>query len=278
VTSAPQVLGSGVPLGSVSGAGCAACTGQEAAGLLWSDEELQAIIERMVRRELAEAEKRIVEGVTRYVRSMAVDRGGVALARMAQEMVGLREQGVKLAGSVEKFGQALDTVARDKYELREENEQLVAERDELEGQQAEKFFGFAAEVSKDDFWDFALIMALGNRRKAATALQVAERSFYERVGNWSRNRNKGYQKMVRLMEWRKAVARRSEERLPSGDNDEAANPKLVKDLLEVMKAGDNLDYPALVKVIFVALRSQNRENWATVRGGLMEMIEGDVVE
>ena len=170
----------------------------------------------------------------------------------------------------------LKAVAKGDYQLKAQNEELLAERDELEGQQAEKFFGFAAEVSKDDFWDFALIMALGNRRKAATALQVAERSFYERVEKWARSKKKGYQKMVRLLEWRKAVSRRSEERLPTGDSDEPANPALVKDLLEVMQAGDNLDYPALVKVIFVALRSQNRENWAKVRGGLMEMIEGDV--
>ena len=198
------------------------------------------------------------------------------LRDLRADVAALREQGAGLVGAVGKFGQALDTVAREKYELRTENEQLLAERDELEGQQAEKFFGFAAEVSKDDFWDFALIMALGNRRKAATALQVAERSFYERVEKWARSKKKGYQKMVRLLEWRKAVGRRSEERLTTGDSDEPANPKLVKDLLEVMKAGDNLDYPALVKVIFVALRSQNRENWAKVRGRLMEMIEGDV--
>jgi len=100
------------------------------------------------------------------------------LLEMRADIASLREQGVGLASSVGRFGEALDTVARGQYELRKENE-------ELRQLNKEGYFKFAVRVNGADFLAFAVIMALGNRKAAAEHLKIAPRTFYHRVDQCS---------------------------------------------------------------------------------------------
>ena len=75
-----------------------------------------------------------------------------------------------------RFEAKLEAVARGDFELRSEN-------DELRRLQEEGFFKFALRVEPKDFRAFAAIMALGNRRAAAKALELPVRTFYDRVAS-----------------------------------------------------------------------------------------------
>ena len=88
---------------------------------------------------------------------------------------------------------SLETVARNQYELRKENE-------ELRQLNKDGYFNFAVRVKGDDFLAFAVIMALGNRKAAADHLKIPHRTLYNRVDQWSA-RGKEYQLMLRYMEW-----------------------------------------------------------------------------
>jgi hypothetical protein len=123
-------------------------------------------------------------------------------------------------------------------------------------------------------------MALGNRKAAADFLEVPHRSFYDRVEKWA-SRGKDYQRLYRFVEWRKKVGRKI--MVPLGDSvqsgepsDNAENPATVAAVADKIATAGNQDYPSILREILEALAEQNPENWAEVRGELMEMIREEV--
>ncbi len=74
------------------------------------------------------------------------------------------------------MGEKLDAVAKGNFELRNDADRLHEENDVLRGNGG-PVFRFALEVRKDDFWRFAVIMALGNRKAAAKHLKVRASEF-----------------------------------------------------------------------------------------------------
>ena len=136
--------------------------------------------------------------------------GGV---RVASESECCGSQAVVAALGV--MGEKLDAVAKGNFELRKDADRLQEENDELRGKMADRFFDFALEVRKDDFWRFAVIMALGNRKAAAKHLKVAQRSFYGQIERWKGEQAQGYRTMLQLMAWRKKAGRCEEDRCRS---------------------------------------------------------------
>ena len=179
-------------------------------------------------------------------------------------------EGRGLVKVVERVGQGLEAIAKGTYELRKENE-------ELKGLLAGGYLKFVLAVDAWDFLAFACVMALGNQNAAAKHLKIPHRSFRDRVERWN-NRGRDYQRMLRLVEWRKAVGRkiklRLEESVQSGEpNDRPENPETVGDVLDTISQADGRDYPALLRQILGALQSQNAKNWPSVQGELVELIK-----
>jgi hypothetical protein len=158
--------------------------------------------------------------------------------------------------------------------LREENEELLR-------LQQEGFFKFALRVEPLDFQAFAAVMALGNRKAAAEALHVPARTVYGRVDSW-RFRGKDYQRMFRMVEWRKATGRkiqvRLEDSLMSGEPGEGENPETLGDVLLKIRQddADAKSYPDLLRLVLQALREQNAENWASVKKELVDILSEEV--
>ena len=142
------------------------------------------------------------------------------------------------------------------------------------------FCKFALRVDAQDFQAFAAIMALGNRKVAAEVLKVPARTFYDRIARWNL-RGVEYQRMARLVGWRKKAGRkikvRLEDSVQSGEpNDEAENPVTVGAVLESIATADSRDYPAILRQVMETLEAQNPRNWADVRDELVEMIKDEI--
>jgi hypothetical protein len=183
------------------------------------------------------------------------------LGDVVAEMAGMRRE--------------IAAVAKGNYELRQENE-------ELKQMQGAGLFKFALRVDVADFQAFATVMAMGNRRAAAEFLGVPLATFYRRTDSW-RMRGKDYQRMFRLVEWRKATGRkiqvRLEDSLVSGAAGESGeNPETIGDVLAKMKerGSDNLGYPEILRQVLEALQEQNEENWDGVRQELVSLLREEV--
>lgn len=182
-------------------------------------------------------------------------------------------EGRGLAKTVERLDRNVEAVARGQYELRKENE-------ELKQLQADGYFKFVTRVEKEDFVAFAFIMAVGNRKAAAGRLGIPHRTFYDRVEGWL-GRGKEYQRMHRLVEWRKAVGRKGKvglgDVLQSGDSSEnAENPTVIAEVVGRAMNESERDYPEILRQVLEALQAQNPKNWAAVRGELVEMLREEV--
>ena len=183
-----------------------------------------------------------------------------------------------LPGAVALLGKGVETVrlnieaiAKNEYELRQENS-------ELQRLHSEGFLKFATQVNGGDFTALIYIMALGNRKKAADALGIPHRSFYDRVDKWP-GMGSEYKRMFRLVEWRKNVGRqlkvRLEDSLLSGEpNGSAENPETIRDVMTRMKEQevDSRDYPSILRDILDAMSKQNPANWRTVNKEVIGII------
>ena len=179
-----------------------------------------------------------------------------------------------LVKTVEQLHRNVDLIAKDKFELRRENE-------ELRRLHADGVLKFATRVQGEDFQAFAVIMALGNRKAAADFLKLPHRTFYDRVERW-KDGSRDYQRMFRLVEWRKADGRklkvRLEDSIAFGDSGGAAeNPHTVEAVLTEMREGsmDSRNYPELLRDIFELLAKQNSQNWQSVRKEALEILSDE---
>lgn len=191
------------------------------------------------------------------------------LAEFARRVASLRDAG----GTLRSIHREIAAVAKGTYELARENE-------DLRKLQQEGLFKFALRVDAEDFRAFAVIMALGNRKAAADFLKVPHRSFYDRVEKWT-SRGKEYERLYRLVEWRKKVGRkimvRLEDSVQSGEpNENAENPQTVVALMDRITQGDNRDYPGILREILETLEQQTPRNWAAVRDEVVGIIREEV--
>lgn len=201
-----------------------------------------------------------------------------ALHAVCADVRDLKTSMTPLPSAVALLGQGVETVrlnieaiAKNEYELRQENA-------ELQRLQAEGYLKFAAKVNGADFSAFIYILALGNRKKAADSLGIPFRTFYDKVDNW-RNLGPEYKRMFRIVEWRKSVGRkikvRLEDSLLSGEpNGREENPETIRDVLARMKDQevDSRDYPEILRDIFEAMSAQNPSNWRAVNKEVIGII------
>jgi hypothetical protein len=176
--------------------------------------------------------------------------------------------------TLERIDRNIEAVAKDKYELRKENE-------DLKRLHAQGRFDFALRVDGLDFQAFAAIMLLGNRKKAADSLKIPHRTFYDRVAHW-RGNGSDYKRLSDMVEWRKKSGRkikvRLEDSLQSGEpSDQTENPETNNDILNKIKENQiEQDRPALFRDILDALRRQNLGNWVSVRDELIGIVSEEI--
>ena len=193
---------------------------------------------------------------------------------MLSEFAMRLNRGNGLAAVVQRIGSDLQVIAKGAADLRRENQ-------ELKEMQGAGLFQFALRVDVADFQAFAAVMALGNRKAAAEFLDVPMRTFYDRVEAW-RMRGKDYQRMFRMVEWRKATGRkihvRLEDSLMSSDGSNSENPETLASVLAKMKeqGSDNRGYADILRQVWQALQEQNTGNWDGVRNELVEILREEV--
>jgi hypothetical protein len=182
-------------------------------------------------------------------------------------------EGKGLVTTVEKIGRDIAAVAKDKYELRKENEDL---RQMLAG----GYLKFVRSVEPVDACWFFFILAYGDRAKAARELGVDQRRFYERVKSWAA-KGPAYKRMFALVECRKTSLRKGPVPLgmslqSGGVHDEAENPETLAAVLEQVKAGklSQDGYPGLLQEILGALLEMDANTWQAIRAELV----GNILE
>jgi hypothetical protein len=196
------------------------------------------------------------------------------LEKMFAEFGRQVENGNGFARMMQQINSKLDAIAIGASELRRENK-------ELKEMQGAGLFKFALRVDGEDFQAFAAVMGLGNRKAAAEFLRVPLRSFYERVDGW-KTRGRDYQRMFRLVEWRKATGRkirvRLEDSLQSGDGSDAENPETLGDVLAKMReqGPDDMAYDDILRQVWQALQEQNADNWDAVRRELVDILREEL--
>ena len=163
-----------------------------------------------------------------------------------------------------------EAIARNDYELRQENTEL---RDLAN----EGFLRFATRIKADDFRAFAAIMLAGTKNKAAKELEIPHRSFYDRVESWL-SRGSDYRRMHMLVDWRKKVGRKII--VPLGDSllgtetgNHADNPATIREILDAMRdQADGNDRDAFFRDILQAIASQNAQNWQSIQSELIGLL------
>jgi hypothetical protein len=170
--------------------------------------------------------------------------------------------------------QTTTAIAKNEYELRQENAEL---RELAKG----GILQFATRIKADDFRAFAAVMLAGNRSKAAQCLGIPQRTFYDRVDSWLA-RGPDYRRMHRMVEWRKKSLRKIKVRLDDSllgteIDGQAENPETIRDVLAAIRDGDDArSHDDLLRDILQAIINQNPGNWQSIRAELVEILEGEV--
>ena len=212
--------------------------------------------------------------------SLALDGAGRFMATGSIQPIldrfsqGLAE-GKGLVKTVERMDRNLEAVAKDKYELRKENEDL---REML----ARGYLKFVRSVDPVDACGFIFILVYGDRAKAARELGVDQRRFYERVKSWAA-KGPAYKRMFALVECRKTSLRKGEVPLgmsvqSGGVHGEAENPETLAAVLEQVKAGrvSQDGYPEFLREILGGLVEMDEKNWQAIRAELVVNIREEV--
>ena len=181
----------------------------------------------------------------------------------------------QLQTGITEVSQNTEAIAKNEYVLREKNA-------EMQRLHAEGYLKFVAKLNAKDFEAFAAIMILGTRKKAADALNIPHRSFYDLVKRWP-GMGPVYKHMSRLVEWRKKVGRKIMVRLGdsllSGEpNDRAENPQTNQEVLAKIKSGgiDSRNYPDILRQILEAMIRQNANNREIVQKEVIELIREEL--
>lgn len=162
----------------------------------------------------------------------------------------------------------IGAVAEGLHGLRQENGQLRTENETLRAMQLNGAFGFVLDVERQDFLDFAVIMAKGNRAAAADFLKVPQRSFYDRTERW-KTLGKSHQQMWRWVQWRKAVGRKIKLRLPE-------SPEALHEVVTAIGESSSQNYPALLRQILEVLMKVNPKNCESICRELVALIKEEL--
>lgn len=210
-----------------------------------------------------------------------VTRRGTTLEAVHAVAQEIKQIASPLPGALAKVGNGVEAVrlnteaiAKNEYQLRQENTELR----ELANN---GFLQFATRVEPDDFRAFAAIMITGNRNQAAKVLAIPQRSFYDLVDTWP-SRGPDYRRMFRLADWRKKSGRKIKVRLEDSllgtdVGDKAENPETIRDVLDDMRSKtDSRTRDDFLRDILQALVRQNAQNWQHVRAEVVGLLKEEV--
>ena len=211
--------------------------------------------------------------------ALAVEAGGKLrvirpVGPLLQDFTNRRAEGPGLVKTVEAIGRDIHAVATNTYDLRRENDELRALADG-------GFLKFATRVDADDFRAIAAIMLMGNPSKAANALDIPSRTFYDRVNSW-KDRGPDYVRMYRMYRSRKTAGRKISVRLEDSllgteVEDQRENPETIGGVIDAMRnKTDNRDYAELFRDILEALARQNSQNWQKIQAEVIGILREEL--
>lgn len=204
----------------------------------------------------------------------AIDAMHADVREIRQIATPLPEAIANIGKSVETVRVNTEAIAKNEYELRQEN----AELRELA---KNGFLRFATRVEADDFRAFAAIMLTGNRNQAAKALTMPQRSFYDLVETWL-SRGPDYRRMYRMADWRKKVGRKIKVRLDDSllgteIEDQAENPETMREVLAAMRdKTDAKSQDDLLRDILQAMARQNAQNWSSIQAEVIGLLKQEL--
>lgn len=228
----------------------------------------------IVRAQLAECRTSARQDGTKTMPSPAIEALHSDVRRIMDHTAPLPAAVAAVGRNVDAVLQTTTAIARNEYELRQENAEL---RELAKG----GILQFATRIEADDFRAFAAVMLAGNRNKAAQCLGIPQRTFYDRVDSWL-VRGPDYRRMHRMVEWRKKSLRKIKVRLDDSllgteVDGQAENPETIRDVLAAIRDGDDArSHDDLLRDILQAIINQNPGNWQSVRAELVEILEGEV--
>ena len=200
------------------------------------------------------------------------------VSELRVDVRGIVQSTAPLVETVEKLGEEVretraDTaaIAKNQYELRKENEILKTNFTVCLRRLGER-------VNHEDFTVLLCILAVGNRSKAAELLDKPSRTLYDRVNAWQ-HKGPDYQRLFRLVEWRKNVGRTETVPLPSSlvgrkERNGHDNPKTIEEMLQKQRDCDApvADLEDLLGNIREALLNMNAKNCGATAAELLELI------
>ena len=182
-------------------------------------------------------------------------------------------EGSGLVKTVERIDRNIEAVAKNKHELESENE-------ELKRLAKDGLFNFLTQVEADDFRFFIAICMHGDRAKAARALKVKQRTFYDRVNSWP-SRGQQYNRMYKMICSVKKLKTKIVS-LPGsiqhgGSRNENENPEILHEILQKIKQSSNSSaYPHILQEVFDAILNMNKDNWSAIRKELLPLLQEEL--
>ena len=186
-----------------------------------------------------------------------------------------------LPAALAEMGRSVDAVLRNTTAIARQEQELRQENTGLRELAKGGILRFATRIDADSFRAFAAIMLTGNRNKAAQALGIPQRTFYDCVDSWL-TRGPDYRRMYRLVEWRKTSGRRIKLRLDDSllgteVEGQTENPETIRDVLTAVSDGStSRSRDDLLREILQAITSQDADNWQSVQAELVAILEEEV--
>lgn len=180
--------------------------------------------------------------------------------------------GPDLVKTVERIDRNIEAVAKNKYELQSENE-------ELKRLAADGLFNFLTQVDADDFRYFIAICMQGDRAKAAKALKINQRTFYDRINAWPAQ-GQQYKRMYQMISSVKKLKTKNIS-LPGsiqygGAGNAPENPKILTEILQKIQQSNSSAYPNILQEVLDAILDMNQNNWQAIRNELIPVLREEI--
>lgn len=181
-------------------------------------------------------------------------------------------EGSSLVKTVERIDRNIEAVVKNKYELQSENE-------ELKRLATDGLFNFLTQVEPDDFRYFIAICIHGDRAKAARALQIKQRTFYDRINAWP-GQGQHYKRMYQMVGSVKKLKTKNIS-LPGsiqygGTGNATENPKILSETVQKIQQSNSSAYPNILQEVLDAILEMNQANWQAIKDELIPILREEI--
>lgn len=205
------------------------------------------------------------------------DSKKILISKSIQPLIDKYQEGLMLDSElpkhIERIDRNIDLVAKGKYDLEKEN-------DELKNAEANGLFNFLTKVSADDFRYFIAICMHGDRAKAAKALSIKVSTFYGYIEKW-KTKDLNCQRMYRMIGAFKNLKAKNVSMpaslLYSSSGGKNENPSILEHALQKMKNSQNGSvYPNIFQEVLGAFKKMNANNWEAIKAEVIPLLKEEL--